>query len=175
MRENTGIQREGMQQAGATERTGMQEQGATARDAGRTALQRDELGMRKEAAGFQTRAAKRLEDLQASYQSAKTPEERSALARQIREISGKGEGNLRDNFMTVGGGQEWDAQAGVMRNVPQRLVDLRSGQEAGSPQAPAAPAAAPGAAPAQPKNKAEYDALPKGAKYLKNGITYTKG
>ena len=135
----------------------------------------EELSMRREAAGFQTRAAKRLEDLQASYQSAKTPEERSALARQIREISGKGEGNLRDNFMTVGGGQEWDAQAGVMRNVPQRLVDLRSGQEAGSPQAPAAPAAAPGAAPAQPKNKAEYDALPKGAKYLKNGITYTKG
>ena len=25
------------------------------------------------------------------------------------------------------------------------------------------------------KNKAEYDALPKGAQYIKNGITYTKG
>jgi hypothetical protein len=99
----------------------------------------EELSMRREAAGFQTRAAKRLEDLQASYQSAKTPEERNALARQIREISGKGEGNLRDNFMTVGGGQEWDAQAGVMRNVPQRLVDLRTGQETGGPQAPALP------------------------------------
>lgn len=135
----------------------------------------EELSMRREAAGFQTRAAKRLEDLQTSYQSAKTPEERNALAKQIRELSGKGEGDLRNNFMTVGGGQEWDAQAGVMRNVPQRLVDLRSGQEAGSPQAPAAAAAAPGAAPAQPKNKAEYDALPKGSKYIKNGITYTKG
>lgn len=99
----------------------------------------EELSMRREAAGFQTRAAKRLEDLQASYQSAKTPEERNALARQIREISGKGEGNLRDNFMTVGGGQEFDAQAGVMRNVPQRLVDLRTGQESGGPQAPALP------------------------------------
>lgn len=99
----------------------------------------EELSMRREAAGFQTRAAKRMEDLQASYQSAKTPEERNALARQIREISGKGEGNLRDNFMTVGGGQEFDAQAGVMRNVPQRLVDLRTGQESGGPQAPALP------------------------------------
>lgn len=91
----------------------------------------EELSMRREAAGFQTRAAKRLDDLQASYQSAKTPEERNALARQIREISGKGEGNLRDNFMTVGGGQEWDAGANTMRNVPQRLVDLRSGQVVG--------------------------------------------
>lgn len=89
MRENAGIQRESMQQTGATERAGMQEQGANARDAGRTALQRDELGMRKEAAGFQTRAAKRLEDLQASYQSAKTPEERADIAQQLRELQGK--------------------------------------------------------------------------------------
>lgn len=89
MRENAGIQREGMQQDGATARTGMQEQGARARDAGRTALERDEFGLRKEAAGFQTRAAKRLEDLQNSYQSAKTPEERAAIAQQLRELQGK--------------------------------------------------------------------------------------
>lgn len=135
----------------------------------------EELSMRREAAGFQTRAAKRMEDLQNSYQSAKTPEERAGIARQLRELQGKGDGNLRENFMTVGGGQEWDAQAGVMRNVPQRLVDLRSGQEVSGQQAPAQPAAAPGAAPTQPKSKAEYDALPRGAKYIKNGITYTKG
>lgn len=175
LRENAGMQREGMQQTGATTRTGMQEQGANTRDAGRAALARDEFGLMKDAAGFQTRAAKRLEDLQASYQSAKTPEERAGIARQLRELQGKGDGNLRENFMTVGGGQEWDAQAGVMRNVPQRLVDLRSGQEVSGQQAPAQPAAAPGAAPTQPKSKAEYDALPRGAKYIKNGITYTKG
>lgn len=97
------------------------------------ALQADELGLKREAAGFQTRAAKRLEDLQNRYQSAKTPEERTAIAQQLRELQGKGEGNLRDNFMVVGGGQEWDAQAGVMRNVPQRLVDLRAGREVGVP------------------------------------------
>lgn len=139
MRENAGIQREGMQQTGATTRTGMQEQGANARAEGRNAIERDEFGLKKEAAGFQTRAAKRLEDLQASYQSAKTPEERAAIAQQLRELQGKGDGNLRENFMTVGGGQEWDAQAGVMRNVPQRLVDLRSGQEVSGQQAPALP------------------------------------
>lgn len=90
------------------------------------ALQADELGLKREAQGFQTRAAKRLEKLQDGYLAAKTPEERATFARQIQELSGKGEGNLRDNFMAVGGGQEWDDQAGVMRNVPQRLVDLRT-------------------------------------------------
>ena len=32
-----------------------------------------------------------------------------------------------------------------------------------------------GGAPAQPRNKQEYDALPKGAQYIKNGVTYVKG
>ena len=120
MQENAGLQREGMR-----------EQGANAREAGRNALTAEELGLKREAQGFQTRAAKRLEDLQSSYLAAKTPEERATFARQIQDLSGKGEGNLRDNFMAVGGGQEWDAQAGVMRNVPQRLVDLRTGREVG--------------------------------------------
>lgn len=136
----------------------------------------DELAMRQEAAGFQTRAAKRQEDLQTSYQNAKTPEERSAFAKQIRDLAGKGEGDLRDNFMAVGGGQEWDATANTMRNVPQRLVDLRTGKEVGGQPAPRAPAAsAAGAGPAAPKTKADYEALPKGAQYIRNGITYTKG
>ena len=89
MRENAGIQREGMQQAGATTRTGIQEQGSNARAAVSSALQRDEFGLKKEAAGFQTRAAKRLEDLQNSHQSAKTPEERAAIAQQLRELQVK--------------------------------------------------------------------------------------
>lgn len=134
-----GLQREGMQQAGETARAGMREQGANSRAAGSNAIAQNEFGLRKEAAGFQTRAAKRLEDLQNSYLAAKTPEERATFARQIQELSGKGEGNLRDNFMAVGGGQEWDAQAGVMRNVPQRLVDLRTGREVGVPGQQQAP------------------------------------
>ena len=89
MRENAGIQREGMQQAGATARTDMQEQGANTREAGRTAIAQGEFGLKQTAAGFQTRAAKRLEDLQNSYQSAKTPEERAAIAQQLRELQGK--------------------------------------------------------------------------------------
>ena len=60
------------------------------------ALQADELGLKREAAGFQTRAAGRLEKLQDGYLAAKTPEERATFARQIQELSGKAdEANAR--------------------------------------------------------------------------------
>lgn len=42
-----------------------------------------------EASGFQTRAAGRLESLQTAYESAKTPEQKTAIAEQIRVMSGK--------------------------------------------------------------------------------------
>ena len=60
------------------------------------ALQAEELGLKREAAGFQTRAAGRLEKLQDGYLAAKTPEERAIFARQIQELSGKAdEANAR--------------------------------------------------------------------------------
>jgi hypothetical protein len=49
----------------------------------------EELSMRREAAGFQTRALQRLEKLYERYDAAKTPEERAAIARQLRELQGK--------------------------------------------------------------------------------------
>lgn len=95
---------------------------------GRQDLAGQDLGIKREAQGFQTRAAKRQEELQARYEAAKTQEERAAIAQQIRDLSGKVE-SAKDSFMAVGGGQEWDPQANAMRNVPQRLVDLRTGRE----------------------------------------------
>ena len=57
-------------------------------------------------------------------------------AASYRALTGKGgTENMRDNFMAVGGGQEFDATANVMRNVPQRLIDLRTGQEVGGKSA----------------------------------------
>lgn len=86
---NAALQREGIQQAGATGRTAMQEQGATAREAGRTALAGEEMGLKRTAAGFQTRALQRVENLQTRYEAEKDPAKRSELARQLREIQGK--------------------------------------------------------------------------------------
>ncbi len=100
---------------------------------GRQDLANADFGLRREAAGFQTRAQAQQEALQARYEAAKTPEERSAIAQQIRDLSGKIE-SPKNNFITVGGGQEWDPAANAMRNVPQRLIDLRTGKEVGGGQ-----------------------------------------
>jgi hypothetical protein len=44
---------------------------------------------------------------------------------------------MKDNFMVVGGGQEWDERAMAMRNVPQQLIDLRTNQPVQGGQAQA--------------------------------------
>ena len=139
MRENAGIQREGMQQDGATARTGMQEQGASARDAGRTALARDEFGLRKDAAGFQTRAATRLEGLQTRYEAETDPAKQAALARQIREVQGK---EQPARYKVAAGGQQIDAN-GVAYKVPDRVFNEQTGQFSDGTGAAPTPAAAP--------------------------------
>ena len=126
MRENAGIQHEGMQQTGATTRTGMTEQGANAREQGRNALQRDEFNLRREASGFQTRAAQQQEQLRNVLLDPKaTPEQRAVAQRNLAAMMGKGEEN---RFTVVPGGQEWDQAAGAMRNVPARVLNNQTGR-----------------------------------------------
>lgn len=72
----------------------------------------------------------RLQALYAEYDAADDAG-KARIAQQINRLSGKNE-SLKDNFLTAGGGQEWDSQGGLMRNVPQRVIDLRTGQEIGS-------------------------------------------
>lgn len=99
MRENAGITREGMQQAGATGRTAMQEQGANTRDAGRNALTAEELGLRREAQGFQTREAQQKEQLRNVLLDPKsTPEQRAVAQRNLAALSGK---TAADRMQTV--------------------------------------------------------------------------
>jgi hypothetical protein len=77
----------------------MQEQGASARDAGRTALARDEFGLKKEAAGFQTRAAAQQEQLRNVLLDPKsTPEQRAVAQRNLAALSGK---TAADRMQTV--------------------------------------------------------------------------
>lgn len=185
------LQQTGMRELGATGRAALQEQGAMTRNTQDNttrmadiqargfdaqtarALDARRLVLEEQVKGIDIRAAKRLESLQTRYAEAKTDADRAKIAKEIRDLSGKGDGNLKDNFMVVGGGQEWDAQAGAMRNVPQRLIDLRTGQEVDVGHQ-AAPQAQQGGAPPTVTTKAQYDALTKGAQYVRNGITYTK-
>lgn len=72
----------------------------------------------------------RLQSLYEQYDQADDAGKK-IIAQQIQDLTGK-PGSIKDNFLTAGGGQEWDAQGGLMRNVPQRVIDLRTGQEIGS-------------------------------------------
>lgn len=127
----TSLHQEAMRQQAALTQGLMRETGETGRANSRNAIESGRLGLESQVKGFDIRKGQRMEALQQQYDAAKTPEEQAKVAKRIRELSGNQE-NMKDNFMTVGGGQEWDANAGVMRNVPQRLVDLRTGRDVGA-------------------------------------------
>ncbi len=85
---DAGLQREGMQQEGATTRTGMTEQGSNAREAGRNALAQGEFGLKREAAGFQTRAAAQRENLRNTLIDPKaTPEQRKQAQEYLQALA----------------------------------------------------------------------------------------
>lgn len=99
MRENGANQRATLQDAGATARTVIQDQGATTREAGRTALANEELGLKRTAAGFQTRAAAQQEQLRNVLLDPKsTPEQRAVAQRNLAALSGK---TAADRMQTV--------------------------------------------------------------------------
>ena len=86
----------------------------------------------REARGFETRAAQRREGILQRYDAAKTDAERAQLVSQYPDVFERDKGSAKDNFIVAGGGQEWDAASGTMRNVPQRVIDVRTGQEIGT-------------------------------------------
>ena len=161
MRENAGIQREGMQQDGATARTGMQEQGASARDAGRTALARDEFGLRKEAAGFQNRAAQQQEQLRNVLIDPKaTPEQRKQAQEYLQAlaISGKEPSpQYKSHVMPAIRNADGSTTEGGVYQENTRTGEGRWVKPQGDGQAQQAMP--------KPASKAEFDALPKGARF----------
>jgi len=52
-------------------------------------VQEGEFGLKREAQGFQTRAASRLEDLQNSYMAEQDPAKRSSIVQRLRDLQGK--------------------------------------------------------------------------------------
>lgn len=98
--------------------------------------------VKRSAAQLEMGAAQQAADLQRQYLEAPDEAARAEVAKKISALSGNSAGAAKDNFIVVGGGQEWDQASGLMRNVPQRLIDVRTGQEVGAPagQKPSAPA-----------------------------------
>lgn len=130
MREQGDMARFNAREAGETTRAGMRGAADARRDGLAAELGRGQLDLQRNAQGFTTRQLERQEKLSADYDAAETPEDRATIAQKIRDLSGKNT-DPKDNFMVVGGGQEWDEKAGAMRNVPQRLIDLRTRQDVG--------------------------------------------
>ena len=144
MRGANALEQENARQAGELQRTTLREAGDTRRNAlnnntrlaeisargftegVRNAIDQGRLNLDQQVRGFDIRAGQRQEKLYQRYEAAKTPEERSAIVQQIRDLSGKAEPTNR--YTVVPGGQEWDATAGAMRNVPGRVLNNQTGQ-----------------------------------------------
>ena len=98
---------------------------------GRQGIANEELGLKREAQGFQTRAQARQEALQSRYEAAKTPEERSAIAQQIRDLGGK---EFPNRFTVVPGGQAFNPD-GTPYTLPARVINNQTGAFVDQPQA----------------------------------------
>ena len=91
MRENAGLQRTGMEQAGANQRAAY----ANALGQDRLALDNQRFGLDAQAKGFDIRQARRKEGVLQRYDAAKTDDERAALVKQFPDVFGKQDGNWK--------------------------------------------------------------------------------
>ena len=106
------------------QRTAMQEAGANARSFSRDDIDRQRAEGEAQTRGFEVRGMQRVERLYQQLEAAKTPEERSAIAEQLRALSGK---EAPNRFTVVPGGQEVTEQ-GLLRTVPSMVLNNQTGQ-----------------------------------------------
>ena len=88
--------------------------------------------------GFEVRGMERVERLYQQLEKAETPEERAAIAEQLRALSGK---EAPNRFTVVPGGQEIDPTTSMVVTRPARVFNNQSGQFVDQPGGQAAPAA----------------------------------
>lgn len=164
-----------LREGAATQRTAMQEEGATGRSTANNQvdmyrintgndLETKKFNSEQQVRGFQVRAAQRLEGLQKQYDAATTDEQRKSIADKINAINGKDQ----NRFTVVPGGQEIDPTTQQLVTRPAQVLNNQTGQFMQQP-VQQRPTGLP-----EPKSAAEYAALPKGAKYMRDGVVMTK-
>lgn len=127
--DNTSRDNNAANNAANLQATGMREQGQDRRTGAALAIDQQRLQGEQTERGFRVQEAQQIQDLREQHMAAETPEQRSAIAEQLRFLSGQGgTGNPKDNYITLGGGQVWDEQAQSMVNQPQQLFDIASQQ-----------------------------------------------
>lgn len=115
---------------------------------GRQGIANEDLAMRQEAQGFKSAAQRQLQALQEKLMAEQNPDKRNEIQRQILLAQGKAPA---DRFVVVGGGQEVDPSNGVVRTLPARVFDSRTGQYVEQPKAGAS-------APPMPTDKSQRKA-----------------
>lgn len=139
----------GMREAGQTGRTAMQEQGTNNRfnanlgfDAQKFQATNDlanrEFNLNSAEKSFGIRNSARLEKLYEQYDTAKTDEDRKSIQEKISRYTGGKADSGKDRYMTIGGGQVYDNQAGLI-NQPQRLFDTQTQKFIDTPQGQSQP------------------------------------
>lgn len=115
MRENAGIQREGMQQQGQTGRTMVQ-----------AMLEQQRLNQAGEALGYKNRAMGLAEAARNQVAAERDPAKRRGLVQYMNDIEGKS--TQADPYLVVPGGQHVDPQSGKAYNTPSSVFNRQSGQ-----------------------------------------------
>ena len=98
---------------------------------GRQGIANEDLAMRQEAQGFKSAAQRQLQALQEKLMAEQNPDKRNEIQRQILLAQGKAPA---DRFVVVGGGQEVDPSNGMVRTLPARVFDSRTGQYVEQPK-----------------------------------------
>lgn len=135
----TSVQNNNTNNAASILQTGMREDGQNMRHGASLAqdgeqfnanfgLKAREQNLNEKKEGFGIRQAERVEKLHEMYDKAQTDEQRQSIQQRINRLTGAKDQNGRDRYMTVGGGQEWDQNAGVMVNRPQQIFDTQTQQ-----------------------------------------------
>lgn len=127
-----------------------------------------EYGAQARLKTVQANAAEQLAALQNRYMNAK-PEEQAAIAKQIQTLSGKSD---KAQLHTVNQPDTMAPDGMTKLGGGQRLVV--QGADGSFHEVPVGTNQQPASGVASPKSKAEYDALPKGAQYMKDGVLKTK-
>lgn len=87
-----------------------------------------EMSLTEAKEGFGIRNSARVEKLNEMYDKAETDEQRQSIMQRINRLTGAKDQSGKDRYMTVGGGQEYNKEEGVMINRPQQIFDTQSGR-----------------------------------------------
>lgn len=115
MRENAGLQREGMQQGGANQRSMVQ-----------AMLEQQRINQQGEAQGYTNRTNRLVEEARNQVAAEQDPARRRSLVQYMRDIEGRAE--PADPYLVVPGGQQIDPTSQRAYNTPASVFNRQTGQ-----------------------------------------------